>query len=252
MRPVLVGSRIESVDGSSPAVRRRSGQMIGAEITDIRTAGKHLLIDLDSGLSIHIHLGMTGAVRVCAAGARPAGRGGLRLSLSTERGTVEVMSAPTVEVDRRSVLARGLKHLGPDLLAAEFDQDRFELLASRFAGERTVSDFLLDQRVMTGIGNVYKSEVLFLESTRPGRLMATIDRDSRLALAQRARRLMQPNARRPGRSTTGRPGGELWVYGRAERPCRRCRTAIVEGWIGDPPRITYWCPACQPETPRGA
>lgn len=246
IRPILTGHLIHSVEGSSPDVRKRSGQIVGNAVSGIRTVGKHLLIDLDSGLSIHVHLGMTGAIRIRRPGrGRGADRGALRLALSTELGTVEVTAAPTVDVERRGVIDHGLKHLGPDLLAPDFDRERFERLAALFPDDRSVSDFLLEQRVMSGIGNEYKSEVLFLEGIRPDRLMETVDPGARLRLAERARRLMQPNARRPSRSTTGRADGSKWVYGRSGRPCRRCRTAIVGFWPGNPPRVTYWCPSCQ-------
>lgn len=244
--PVLVGRRITAVEGSSPDVRRRSRALLDSEVSDVRTLGKHLLIDLDSGLSIHLHLGMSGAIRVGPAG-RGAGKdgGAVRLALSTDRGTMWVLGAPTVKVDRREVIERGLDHLGPDLLAADFDWYRFETMAGRYPGDRSASEFLLDQRVMAGIGNAYKSEVLFLERVAPDRPMEKVDMADRFSLAKRARRLMLPNAHRVPRSTTGRPSGDLWVYGRTGRPCRRCRTAVAEGWVGDPPRITYWCPTCQ-------
>lgn len=251
-RPVLVGRRILDVAGSSPAVRKHAARMRTQAVEEVRTIGKHLLVDLASGITIHIHLGMPGRVQVTADGRRPGGDpGAVRLALVTEAGTVSVLAAPTVEVDRRAAIERSLERLGPDLLAAEFAWDEFAARAGRYPGDRTVSDFLLDQRVMAGIGNEYKSEVLFLERLAPDRLMVTIDPQARTALAERARRVMLPNARRPVRSTTGRSDGSAWVYDRTGRPCRRCRTAIAEEWIGDPPRITYWCPSCQTQSKDG-
>lgn len=244
--PVLVGVRIQTVEGSSPSVRRRSPQMLDRRVTTVRTHGKHVVVDLDSGFSIHVHLGMSGRVQVTPPG-RPRGgdRGAVRLALTTERGTVWVAAAPTVEVDRRPVIDRMLARLGPDLLAPEFDLERFRELAGRYPTEGSVCDFLLDQRVMAGIGNEYKCEVLFLEGVAPERSIVSLTLDQREALARRARALMLPNAGRFHRSTTGRADGSRWVYGRAGQPCRRCRTAILEDWFGRPPRVTYWCPTCQ-------
>ena len=241
MRPVLVGRTITSVTGAAPDVRRLSGSITGAEVTEVRTLGKHLMIDLANGLTIHIHLGMPGRFQV---GRLPAAEGAaVRLALNTDAGSASVLAAPTVEVDRRKVVDHELRRVGPDLLADEFDWDRFRHQAAVYPAERTVSDFLLDQRVMAGIGNVYKCETLFLEGIEPRRTMDRIDPAQRDSLARRARRLMLANARRSRRATTG--DGGFWVYQRAGRACRRCRTEILSAWIGEPARITYWCPTCQ-------
>jgi endonuclease VIII len=244
-RPYLVGREVTAVEGSARSVRRHSRSILGRRVDDIRTRGKHLLFDMDSGLTIHVHLGMPGRVRTGRGSLSARDRGPLRLGLSTEAGSVWVLSAPTVEVARREEIEGRLERLGPDLLAEEFDWDKFRLRAGRYPDDRTVSDFLLDQRVMAGVGNEYKCEVLFLEKILPNRRMSEVDSAAREALAHRARRLLLPNARRAVRSTTGRPDEGAWVYGRNGLPCRRCRTAIEEEWVGDPPRITYWCPTCQ-------
>jgi endonuclease-8 len=171
------------------------------------------------------------------------------LTLTTEAGSVVVASAPTVEVDRTRVIDAQLARLGPDVLADQFDWERFRERSTRAPDQMLVSDYLLDQRVVAGIGNEYKNEILFLERIHPATPLGAISQDRRLALIERARRLMLPNARRSGdRTTTGRfePGAGRWVYGRAGEPCRRCRTAIVNAPIGTrQPRITYWCPECQ-------
>jgi endonuclease-8 len=115
-----------------------------------------------------------------------------------------------------------------------------------------VCDFVLDQRVMAGVGNEYKNEILFLEKLHPLTPIGSIDSSGRDRLAERARRLMLANAHRPFRTTTGRrtPGADAWVYGRAGQPCRRCRAEIVEASMGTPhPRQTFFCPGCQGSTP---
>ena len=246
IRPVLVGHFIEAVDGSAGQVRRRARRLVGARILDVRTHGKHLLIDTDSGLSVHVHLGMPGRVRVSRPGGTPGQEpGAVRLRLTTDAGTVWVLAAPTVEVDRRAAIDHRLRRLGPDLLSEDFDRDAAATRAAAYPPEATVSDFLLDQRVGAGIGNEYKCEALFLEGISPLRLVADTDVDTRMALLDRARRIMLPNAHRSERTTTGRRDVTRWVFERTGRPCRRCRTAVTSRWVGDPPRITYWCPHCQ-------
>jgi endonuclease VIII len=244
-RPVLQDREVTRVEGSAPAIRRHSRAILGRKINEVRTRGKHLLVDLDSGLTIHVHLGMPGRVRTGTGRLARTDRGALRLGITTEAGSLWVLSAPTVEVEPREEIERRLARLGPDLLADEFDWERFRLLAARYPEDRSISDFLLDQRVVAGVGNEYKCEVLFLEGIAPEHRTGEVDMEEREALARRARRLMLPNARRPVRSTTGRPDEGTWVYQRAGQPCRRCRTAIAEGWVGEPARITYWCPTCQ-------
>jgi endonuclease-8 len=119
--------------------------------------------------------------------------------------------------------------------------------------DRSIAEVLLDQRALAGIGNVYKSEVLFMERVDPWARVGELTDGTVARLISTARRLLLVNAdRRRGeeRVTTGgdraAAGQPLWVYGRAGRPCRRCGTLIVRRRQGtDLPRLTYWCPRCQ-------
>jgi endonuclease VIII len=252
LRPVLVGETIEAVDGS-PAVRRWAARLTGRRITGIRTYGKHLLIDVEGDLTIRTWLGMPGRWLIQRRGA--TGRrtsGAARLVISTGDHTVVCLSAPTIEVERRRVIDRALERLGPDILAATFDWDEYRRRAALVDPGSPVVDLLLDQRVVAGIGNEFTCEILFLERIHPSRPVGTLDAGTTDGLARRARRIMPPNARRAARTTTGStvPGRESWVFRRTGAPCRRCRTEIDQGWVGRrAPRITYWCPACQPATP---
>ncbi len=247
VRRLLLDREITGVAGSAPELRRRSESVLGSRVTAVRTHGKHFIIDFDSGYSAHVHLGMPGRIQTTGPGGRAkANPGAVRLALSTVVGTLWVVAAPKVELRRREIIDKALDDLGSDLLADEFDWARYEERANRYPPERTVSDFLLDQRVVAGVGNVFKCEVLFLEGVDPRRPMSEIDAEQRLSLARRARTLMRLNATRSARSTIGQPGGGSWVYKRGGKPCRRCRSAIEQAWIGEPPRFTYWCPTCQP------
>ena len=258
--PIVVDREILAVDGV-PAIRRSASRIIASSATGVRTHGKHLLVDLDNGLSIHVWLGMPGTVRVEEGGRSRAvvddspGRarrdvGSIRMLLTTDAGTVVVRSAPIVEIERTRVIDASLRRLGPDVLAQVFDWEAFSARSGRAPADMLVSDFLLDQRVMAGVGNEYKNEILFLEGLHPATPMGELPGEAREALVTRARRLMLPNAGRPGRTTTGRRGrgSESWVFERTGRPCRRCGSAVLSAAIGLPhPRMTYWCPTCQPE-----
>ena len=154
-------------------------------------------------------------------------------------------AAPDVQVERRRVVDLAVADLGPDLARPEFDVRDFLSRAARFGPGRQIADVVTDQRVLAGPGNVFKSEVLFLEKRLPQTPFEALHESVLSGLAQRAHRLLRANLSHTIRSTTGdrRRGRTLWVYGRAGRPCRRCGTAIEAEHIED--RITYWCPRCQ-------
>jgi endonuclease-8 len=185
---------------------------------------------------------------------RPATRASLVLEVE---GAVAVcFDAPTVELfdGRAERIHPGLADLGPDLLDPGFDLEAAvrRLAAPDLVG-RPIAEVLLDQRVVAGIGNVYKSEVCFVEAVDPFSPVEALPPPTLRAILETARRFLLANAR-PGaparrRTTTSvdgaAVGGSLWVYRRAGRPCRRCGTPIASRSHGDPPRRTYWCPRCQ-------
>ena len=262
LQEALGGELITHVDGTNPAVRRSAQRLVGSRVDEVRSHGKHLLIHLDNGLSIRTHLGMPGAWHVYRSGERwRRPYGAARLVIATDTVTAVCFSAPRVEVERRRIVEMGIAHLGPDVVESEFDEDEYLRRAATFTPSRPVSDLLLSQSVLAGVGNAYKCEVLFLERVHPATPVAGLDRDRLLALAHRAHRLMRANIDRsgldrsgldrsgldrPGRSTTGDRRRPSWVYGRAGKPCLRCGSTIERAYIGDPPRDTTWCPSCQP------
>ena len=189
---------------------------------------------------------MNGRVRV-GPGKRGPGSESLLLQTATHH---VVFNAARIEADRTAVIEAGLERLGPDLLDPEFQSDPTR--AALFPRDRTVSELLLDQRVMAGVGNVFKNEILFLEKVNPATPVGRLTEAQIDALIERARQLLVANASRSTRSTTGLPGpdGRNWVYGRAGLPCRRCRSGDSQADDRRPPRVTYWCPGCQPATHR--
>lgn len=242
IRPVLAGQVLREVGGTASAVRRHAVRLRNRRVQAVRTLGKHLVIDVQGGWSVHVHLGMSGSWIVRKAGPVP---GRARLVLGTDRGTATCLDAPTVEVDRTAAIDASLGELGPDVLADDFDPT---VVAGRVAStDRPVADVLLDQRVMAGVGNEYKAELLFRLGWHPLRPSSTLGQDDWERAAALAARLVGANVGSPTRSTTGdrAPGRETWVYGRTGKPCRRCATAIEQAWLGSPARVTYWCPTCQ-------
>ncbi len=247
----LVGHTLERVSGSAPPIRAAASALTDATVTGVRSVGKHVLIETDAGLVIRSHMRMSGTWEVYKPGARwRRPTGAARAVLETSTSTVVCFSAPDISVDTPTAIEREVDHLGPDLCADDFDRNE----AIRRMTEpltATLAEHIADQRIMAGVGNVYKSEILFLErfhpETPPRLTAAEVDR-----VVDRSRQLLMLNRSRPNRITTAdtRRGADLWVYGRANQPCRRCRTKIESVWIGDLERVTYWCPSCQP--PPGA
>lgn len=251
----LAGQVIRHSDFRVPALA--TADLAGWTITGCGSRGKHLLMRLlDAGgvraLTLHSHLRMDGSWRVYASGepwrgARPSHL--IRVVLRTLPAVAvgyhlhELALVPTAEEERL------VGHLGPDLLGPPgspggWDADE----AVRRLGaqpDRAIAEALLDQRNLAGIGNLYKSEVLFLRGVSPWTPVSKVaDLPAAVALAQR---LMTANRGRWTQATTGslRRGEEVYVYGRAGAPCRRCGTPIRRAIQGE--RITYWCPTCQPE-----
>lgn len=248
LRAALAGSTLRRVSGSHRDVVRHGGRLAGSRVTGVESAGKHLLIDFDNGWALRTHLGMPGSWHLYRPDERwRRSPGAARVVLHTDAWVAVCFAAPTVHIAPAAVVRERIDHLGPDAAADAFDGPA--VLARARAGDqgRTAADLLLDQSVLAGVGNVYKSEVLFLERIHPATPVCRLDDGEILALALRAHRLLLAN-RRPGRRvTTGRRGRgrELWVSGRTGRPCRRCGTVISEAWLGEPARVTAWCSACQ-------
>ncbi len=251
LRP-MVGRTVKAAQARpGPGVRRVPdlSRLIGTRVTSVQARGKQLIIGFTGGLTIRSHLRMTGSWRLMEGALPPAWPMHRATAILELDGmTAAAISTPVVELLTDADLRRSqpLQTLGPDLLAAEFDADE-ALRRLRERDEQELGTALLDQGAVAGIGNVYKSEVAFLEGLDPwSPVAAYFDAQLRTCLAT-ARRLLLGNRDRGPRSTTGRttPGDRLWVYRRSGRPCRRCGTAIRSRGQGEPPRITWWCPNCQ-------
>ncbi len=247
LQPRLTGCRIEA-----GRVRHRPDiELAGRVIQDVHAHGKHLFIRLDDGTLLRSHLGMHGSWHRYPAGKpwrRP--REEASIELTVEGQTYVCFHAEEVEhVRAGSVRERQIETgLGPDLLQDAIDLDAVVERAGRFVDPDALAvDLLLDQRVASGIGNVYKSEILFIERIDP-RLRAGDLGDSRIRrLFETGRSLLQRNIGRGPRTTrfAGDAAGRLWVYGRRGLPCFRCGRPIRRAMLGRTRRSTYWCETCQ-------
>lgn len=227
----------------------------GGRVTAVRARGKHLLIDVAGdhrSLSIHSHLKMAGHWQVVRRGERwrrPAYRARVVLAARGDDGAgdVEAVGFDLGVLELLDDPTAALGHLGPDLLGDDWDAAR---AVSRLGADprRPIGLALLDQRCLAGIGNVYRSEICFLHRIQPSRPVADSDLP---AVVDTAHRLLWDNRLRGARTTTGATARnrQLWVYGRAGQPCRRCGVFIERGTLGEdggaPERIVFWCPHCQ-------
>jgi endonuclease-8 len=248
-------SRLAAVLAGRPLVRTdlrvprfATVDLSGRVLREVVARGKHLLMRSDGSETIHSHLGMDGSWRVVGPGERwrwPAHQ--VRAVLEVEGASAVGLGLRRLEVLRTSDEDRIVGHLGPDPLAEDWDAAEAERRLAAHAGE-PLGEVLLDQTVIAGPGNVYRSEVCFLAGVDP-RVRAG-DAGDPAAIVELVRSLMAANRGGGRRSTTGdrRPGRELWVYGRAGRPCRRCGTPIVRLQLGafGAERVAYACPSCQP------
>jgi len=253
LRDALVGRRITGARAQPrPGLRRVPdlSKLIGATVESVEARGKHLLIGFEGGLTLRSHLRMSGSWHRYRPGEpwrRPTHQASA--ILETAEAVAVAFNTPVVELLTDAQLRRSapLTSLGPDLLGRTFDRaEALHRLRERSAEQ--IGNALLDQRAVAGIGNVYKSEVAFLERLDPwAPVRAFTDAELGGALAT-ARRLVQANTRGGPRVTTGSGarGQGLWVYGRGGRPCRRCGTLVEQGRQGELARLTFWCPRCQP------
>ena len=228
---VLVGERVE-VETPHPraAVKQLAERLDGRLLLGVEAAGKNLLLRFDDGVVLRSHLRMSGRWQVRARGSKGSGRPWLVLR-GAEREAV-LWNGPVLELDDRAV-----RRLGPDILAQPPDLGAVIGNLRREPAGRAIGDALLDQRLVAGIGNLWKAEALWEARVSPWRPLAEVSDDELRSVLEAAHELMTA-------SVESRRERRL-VYNRAGRGCRRCGTPIEARGQGDANRTAYWCPACQ-------
>ena len=257
----LVGRRVVAVvvrnrDQRWPIPRALGARLGGQRITAVRRRGKYLLVDTAAGSAL-VHLGMSGSLCVVAADLAPRKHDHWDLVLDSGQalrrhdprrfGALLWIAADSDEA-RHPLLA----HLGPEPLALSA-KALAEQLAARARGRRgAVKQFVMDGKVVVGVGNIYASEALFAARVRPGRAAGRVTAAEWLAIARAIQRVLTRAIAKGGTTLRdfAQPDGEpgyfrikLNVYDRAGEPCRRCRASIKARVQGQ--RATYWCPSCQ-------
>ncbi len=249
LHAALAGKTVVAFVSSLPAVAAAAQRLavVGQTIEAVEAHGKHLLVRFQTGAVLHTHQGMRGSWRLsrtpAVARSSPPARAVIEtadtVAVCSLSPVVEMLSAPQARA--HPALAR----LGPDLLKPDFDP----ATARRRLRERGVLAIgvaLMDQTALAGIGNVYKSEVLFLCGVSPLARVRDLDDGTIDRLVAKAGGLLRRNLGAGMRRTTSPLApGRLWVYRRAGQPCRRCGTAIARVVQGEQARSTYFCPACQ-------
>ncbi|HEX3910577.1 MAG TPA: DNA-formamidopyrimidine glycosylase family protein [Solirubrobacteraceae bacterium] len=218
-------------------------QLAGRAVEAVDAHGKHLFLRFEGGLTLHSHLRMTGSWGVHREGARwrrAARRAWIVISAGEWR--VVEFDGPLLELLResRTRFDRRLAALGPDVIGERFD---LAAVLARLRAQnptRAVGEALLDQRVLAGIGNVWKSESCFAAAVNPWRALERLRDEEAVAILEFAHERMTRSAALDGFSTRPRV-----VYKRAGQPCERCGARIRSHGQGDENRTTYWCPGCQ-------
>jgi len=252
IRPLLIGHKL--VSGrlrDAPEV-----SLADHTVRDVSAWGKHLFIDFENEQRLRSHLGMHGSWHRYDRDEpwkRP--RQHASIVLTTKDNVLVCFYAAEVELrSAASMESRGLgRRVGQDLTAAEVDFDdvveRIHHFLPRWGEDLTIEEFLLRQSIAAGIGNIYKSESLFLERLFPFKRVSSLDDGVLRNLYQRNHELLRANLGGGPRRTRmiDDGAGLLWVYGREDEPCLRCDGRIRRIRAGRPRRSTYWCQLCQPQ-----
>jgi endonuclease-8 len=245
LRPYLVGRTVTGAAARPPGPRVQ--RVVGSAVTAVEAKGKNLLIRFDNGLELRTHLRMQGSWHRYRPGERwrraPARA---RVVLEVPGSVAVCFDAPVVELfeQRTEGLHPSLSRLGPDLLKPPVDVDEaVRRLREPARADLDIAVALLDQRALAGIGNEVKNEVLWQARTSPFTPVRSLQDAVLRELVERAIAVL-----RRGAETGRRPRS---VYGRAGRPCPRCGATVrVEPHRAELPRLTYWCPSCQPDPRR--
>lgn len=228
---VLVGDTVE-VQTPNPraAATGIAERLDGRRLESVEAVGKNLLLTFEGGVVLRSHLRMGGRWTVRARGAVTRGRPWVVLRGASREAVL--WGGPVLELNRRVV-----GRLGPDILTRPPDIERMVANLRRVSRDRELGEALLDQRLVAGIGNMWRAEALWRAGVSPWRRLGETGDDELRKVLREAAALM-------GRSVDlGRE--DRAIYRRAGRPCPRCGTPIQSRGQGDANRTAYWCPSCQ-------
>lgn len=217
-------------------------RLAGRSVCSVDPHGKHLFLRFEGELTLHSHLRMTGLWGVYRDGQRwQRAHQRAWLVLQVDGWEVVQFDGPVLELMSESRVHSDPRFtcLGADVLGESFDTEDFLRRLRAQDGARPIADALLDQRIVAGIGNLWKAELCFAAGIDPWRTLATVGDDEAVGLLELARKLMRESARDGHRA---RPNA---VYGRAGLPCPRCGSLIRRRGQGENNRLTFWCTGCQ-------
>lgn len=240
LQKALAGRAVTRFETVLPHLARVDDQtpLRGRTIERVEAAGKHLLIVFSGGLTLRTHMRMSGSWHVYRAGERwRKARSDMRIVIATAEYVAVGFNIPDAEFSEGRL--ESLPDTESDILSEAFDREAAVQRIRQQAGD--IGDVLLNQRVIAGIGNIYKSESLFVARVHPFTPVAALTDEQIGKIVDAARKLMLA-------STRGTRGA-LSVYSRGGQPCRRCGTPIAYRRSKMDARGTYWCPRCQLQSP---
>jgi endonuclease-8 len=255
-----VVTRFESVFPHLTRVHE-DAPIVGRTIERVDSVGKHLLMHFSGDLVLRTHMRMSGSWHIYRPGEawqRPSID--MRIIITTDQFVAVAFNVPVAEFRTPHTLERNesIGSIGPDLLSPAFDADEaLQRLRAHDAGD--IAETLLNQRAMSGVGNIFKSEVLFVARINPFSRVRDLTDEQLRHIIRVAQRLMRANiSSRSGDGITtysslrsasrhASPEDRVWVYSRGGKPCRTCGTPIAYRKHGPYARGTYWCPTCQPQ-----
>ena len=263
MGRALIGKPITAFRSNYPLLTRFHDDtpITGQTVDNIESRGKWLLIHFSGGATLATHMLMNGSWHLYPRGERwrrPARD--MRIVLENSEYQAVAFTVPVARIYTAQQLAREkrIPPPGSDVLNPDFDPEAAALRIRACVPEE-IGDVLLHQHVLAGVGNVFKSEVCFVERVNPFCLVHSLTDQQVHALIATAQRLVAANVledsgnmivtyRGQQRRTThsASPQDSLWVYGRSNSPCRRCGAGIRHRLQGPDARVTFWCPLCQP------
>jgi len=251
LHAALAGRSVTGFESALQVVAQRSKSeaLVGRRVAAVEANGKHLLLRFEGGVTLHTHLGMRGSWHLYRTSSRwRKPRTSARIVITADDVVAVCFSPMQAALLTPAELRRNLRltRLGPDALRPEFDPAA-AVARLHARDDLEIGVAIVDQRALAGVGNIHKSEVLFLCGVNPfARVEALTDATLLRVVQTAAAQLRRAVARPERRASPALAPGALYVYGRGGEPCRRCGETVRRAYQGLMRRSTYWCPRCQP------